>query len=66
MIIHSSEYFNAIKDYNITISQGYFFNKEDIFSKFVDDLYNLRLKYPKGDPMNYSCKLIMNSLYGLE
>ena len=64
MIIHSSEYFNAIKDYNITISQGYFFNKEDIFSKFVDDLYNLRLKYPKGDPMNYTCKLIMNSLYG--
>ena len=64
MIIHSSEYFNAIKDYNITISQGYFFNKEDIFSKFVDDLYNLRLKYPKGDPMNYTCKLIMNYLYG--
>ena len=64
MIIHSSEYYNALKDYDIQISKGYFFKKEDIFSKFVEDLYNLRLQYSKGSPLNYTCKLIMNSLYG--
>ena len=27
-------------------------------------MYNLRLQYPKGDAMNLTAKLIMNSLYG--
>jgi hypothetical protein len=27
-------------------------------------MYNLRLKYPKADPMNLIAKLLMNSLYG--
>jgi len=27
-------------------------------------MYNLRLKYPKEDPMNLTSKLLMNSLYG--
>ena len=64
MKIHSSEYFNSLKDYDITIKNGYFFNKGDLFSKFVDNLYHERSKYPKGSAMNYTCKLIMNSLYG--
>ena len=64
MIINSSEYYNAIKDYNIEIIEGYAFKKDNIFYKFVNDLYNLRLNYTKGDPMNLICKLIMNSLYG--
>ena len=64
MKLHSCEYENALNDYNITIKNGYFFKKGDIFSKFVDDLYTLRSKYPKDDPMNFICKLIMNSLYG--
>nr|YP_010977216.1 hypothetical protein UYH48_mgp01 [Daedaleopsis confragosa]WNZ34421.1 hypothetical protein [Daedaleopsis confragosa] len=58
MKIHSPEYLNAIKDYNIIIKNGYFFNKENIFEKFVDDLYALRINYPKGDTMNFTCKLI--------
>jgi hypothetical protein len=64
MTLNSCEYFNALKDYNIKINHGYFFNSDTIFYDFVDDLYNLRLKYPKTDPMNMTCKLIMNSLYG--
>ena len=58
------EYLNALKDYNISIKNGYFFEKADIFSGFVDNLYTLRKTYPKTDPMNLTCKLIMNSLYG--
>jgi hypothetical protein len=27
-------------------------------------MYNLRLQYPKSDPMNFIAKLLMNSLYG--
>nr|WVH38150.1 DNA polymerase [Poriella subacida] len=64
MKINSPEYFNALKDYNFTIKNGYYFKTGDIFSKFVDDFYLLRNKYTKGDPMNLTCKLIMNSLYG--
>jgi DNA polymerase elongation subunit (family B) len=30
----------------------------------VDNLYNLRLQYPKSDPLNYIAKLLLNSLYG--
>jgi hypothetical protein len=64
MILNSSEYFNSLKDYNIKINEGYFFDAENIFYDFIEDLYNLRLKYPKSDPMNMTAKLIMNSLYG--
>ena len=64
MKLHSPEYENALKDYSISIKNGYYFKKANIFSKFVDDLYLLRSQYPKKDPMNLTCKLIMNSLYG--
>lgn len=30
----------------------------------LSTMYNLRLNYPKGDPMNDSAKLLNNSLYG--
>lgn len=64
MKIHKPEYLNSVKDYKITIKNGYFFKEDNIFKKFVDNLYALRMNYPKGDPMNYTCKLILNSLYG--
>jgi len=38
--------------------------KENIFKEFIDDLYELRLSYPKTYPMNMIAKLLMNSLYG--
>ena len=64
MVINSPEYFNAQKDYDFKINHGYFFDSANIFNDFVTDFYNFRSKYPKGDPMNMTCKLIMNSLYG--
>ena len=36
----------------------------NIFKKYVEDMYNLRLSYSKKDPMNFIAKLLMNSLYG--
>ena len=64
MIIHKPEYHNAIKDYDIQISNGYYFEEKDIFSNFVENLYNLRKSYEKSHPMNLACKLLMNRLYG--
>ena len=56
---------NAIKyGYKFKIIKGYTFKKAKIFSENIDNLYNLRLNYPKSDPMNYIAKLFMNSLYG--
>jgi hypothetical protein len=56
---------NAVKfGYKFKIIRGYTFEKKKIFSENIDKLYNLRLKYPKSDPMNYIAKLFMNSLYG--
>jgi len=50
--------------YKFKIIKGYTFNKGRPFNNFIEDLYKLRLKYPKSDPMNYIAKLFMNSLYG--
>jgi hypothetical protein len=56
---------NAIKfGYKFKIIKGYTFNKGRPFITFIEDLYLLRLNYPKSDPMNYIAKLFMNSLYG--
>ena len=65
MVIHSSEYENALKDYNISISKGYIFEKQlNIFKEYVTDMYNLRQEYSKDQPMNLIAKLLLNSLYG--
>ena len=50
--------------YTFEIIKGYEFKKADIFSKYINKMYNLRLQYPKGDAMNLTAKLLMNSLYG--
>jgi hypothetical protein len=63
--ISSLEMDNAVKlGYTFEILRGYQFNRTNIFSGYVNKMYNLRLKYPKGDPMNLIAKLLMNSLYG--
>lgn len=65
MVINSSEYQNAIKDYNISISKGYLFEKStNIFSNYVNDLFKMRQQYSKSDPMNFIAKLLLNSIYG--
>jgi hypothetical protein len=61
----SEELYNAEKfGYKFEILWGYTFDKAFIFKDYVNDLYNLRLNYPKSDPMNMTAKLLLNSLYG--
>lgn len=63
--ICSSEMDNAVKyGYTFEIIKGYEFKLGDIFSGYVNKMYNLRLQFPKGDAMNLVAKLLMNSLYG--
>jgi hypothetical protein len=63
--IFSGEMDNAIKfGYSFEILNGYQFEKGYIFKDYINKMYNLRLKYDKGDPMNLIAKLLMNSLYG--
>jgi DNA polymerase type B, organellar and viral len=61
----SEELYNAKKyGYQFEVLWGYTFEKDYIFKDYVNDLYNLRLNYPKTDPMNLTAKLLLNSLYG--
>jgi hypothetical protein len=61
----SEELYNAKKyGYKFEILWGYTFQKGFVFKDYVDSLYNLRLIYPKTDPMNYIAKLLLNNLYG--
>jgi hypothetical protein len=63
--IFSSEMDNAIRfGYTFEILNGYQFNKGNLFKEYVNKMYNLRLSYRKGTPMNLIAKLLMNSLYG--
>jgi len=56
---------NAIKHkYQIEIIKGHEFNTAIIFKEYVETMYELRMQYEKGHPMNYIAKLLMNSLYG--
>jgi len=64
-MIFSEEMYNAIKlGYKFKINSGFLFERAPIFKDFVKILYDLRKKYPKGHPLNYIAKLLMNSLYG--
>jgi hypothetical protein len=61
----SEELKNALSfGYKINLIKGYTFEKANIFSGYINDLYSLRLSYPKTDPMNYISKILLNSLYG--
>jgi len=61
----SEELYNAEKyGYKFEILWGYTFDKDYIFKDYINDLYNIRLNYPKSDPMNLTAKLLLNSLYG--
>jgi len=61
----SKEVDNAIKHkYQIEIVKGHEFNTAIIFKEYVETMYELRMQYEKGHPMNYIAKLLMNSLYG--
>lgn len=64
-MLFSKEMDNAEKyGYKFEILWGYQFNTKVVFKDYINDLYNLRLTYPKSDPMNFIAKILMNSLYG--
>ena len=64
-MLFSEEMKNAEKyGYKFKVLWGYTFDSKNIFKEYVEFLYNLRLQYPKSDPMNYIAKLLLNSLYG--
>ena len=51
--------------YQFEILKGYQFEKgKDIFTKYVETLFEFRTNYPKTNPLNYIGKLLLNSLYG--
>ena len=50
--------------YKFEILWGYTFKPKNIFKGYVEALYELRLKYPKSNPLNLVAKLLQNSLYG--
>lgn len=61
----SAELREAIsRGYIIEPYEAYIYEGRNIFKDFIEDLYKTRLSYPKSDPMNLICKLIMNSTYG--
>lgn len=64
-MLFSEEIINAMKyGYKFEVQYGYLFESDFVFKNCIEDLYKLRLEYPKSDPMNYVSKIIMNSLYG--
>src|ERR1700712_139109 len=63
--VFSEEMYNAMKfGYKFNIIKGYLFKKGNLFTDYVNKMYDLRLLYPKGHPMNQNAKLLNNSLYG--
>lgn len=61
----SQELYYALSlGYKIEPYEAYIFEGRLVFDKFITNLYKERLSYPKSNPMNYICKLIMNSTYG--
>ena len=64
-MIFSQEMYNALNfGYKFEILWGYKFERKNIFKSYVETLYNLRLNYPKSNPLNLIAKLLLNSLYG--
>lgn len=64
-MLFSEEMDNAKKfGYEFEILWGYTFKRKNIFSGYVGTLYNLRLTFPKLNPLNLIAKLLLNSLYG--
>jgi len=62
----SEELKHAVKyGYQVEVIQGYHWSeRSDLFSEYVNTLYNYRLTFDKNDPRNTICKLLLNSLYG--
>jgi hypothetical protein len=61
----SKEIENAMRHgYKFEFIEGYIFEKANIFSEYIDVLYDIKMNVSKDDPWYYISKLLMNSLYG--
>lgn len=61
----SDELYNAAKyGYKFKVLRGYLFKKGNIFTEYVDYLYNLKKNSVKGTSDYIISKLLLNSLYG--
>jgi hypothetical protein len=61
----SEELTNAAKfGYQFEVLWAYTFERKNIFKDYITILQDLRIKYPKSDPMNYIAKKFINFLYG--
>ena len=62
---YSEEIYNAKKlGYKFKVIRGYLFDKQDIFSGYISNLYKIKEAYTKDEPLYLISKLLMNSLYG--
>jgi hypothetical protein len=56
---------NAINyGYKFELLEGYICESANLFSKYIDELFQIKLNTPKSSPMYTISKLLMNSLYG--
>lgn len=61
----SEEIKNAEKyGYKFEILEGYLFERDFIFTEYINDLYELKNSVEDNDPRYFIAKLLMNSLYG--
>jgi len=61
----SDELYNASNyGYKFKIKRGYLFERGNIFTGYVDYLYDLKKNSEKGSPNYIISKLLLNSLYG--
>jgi hypothetical protein len=64
-VYFSEELFNAQKyGYSFKILRGYLFQKKNLFKKYVNTLYELKVNSKKGSPDYIISKLLLNNLYG--
>lgn len=55
----------ATLGYKFEVLEGVLFERSpNLFSAYVQSLYNFRKTFSKNDPRNLLCKLLLNSLYG--
>jgi hypothetical protein len=64
-VYFSEELYNAINHgYKIKVLRGFLFDKELIFSEYVQSLYSIKENSKKGSPEYIISKILLNSLYG--
>lgn len=64
-MMFSEEINNAIKfGYKFEILRGYIFNVDQIFTKYVQDMFSIKQNSLKTDAMYLISKLLLNSLFG--